>query len=83
MSLLCVFVGVLALYVQPARTWLSTWHEASRTKAEVQRLERRHRALVLEQKALRDARTVEQSARRLGMVRQGERSYVIRGLPAR
>jgi hypothetical protein len=30
---------------------------------------------------LRDPRALEREARRLGMVRQGERAYVIEGLP--
>ncbi|MGH2824907.1 MAG: septum formation initiator family protein [Thermoleophilaceae bacterium] len=32
-------------------------------------------------RALRDPGALEREARRLGMVRQGERAYVIEGLP--
>jgi hypothetical protein len=82
-SLLLVLVGVLALYVQPARNYLSTWNEASRARADVQSLEREHRSLVAQERSLRDPRTVESAARRLGLVRSTERSYVVRGLPSK
>ncbi|MEA2390919.1 MAG: hypothetical protein QOK31_1028 [Solirubrobacteraceae bacterium] len=80
-TLLLVLLGVLALYVQPARNYLSTWNEASRARAGVQRLEREHSRLLSQERSLRDSRTVETAARRLGLVRPTERSFVVRGLP--
>jgi cell division protein FtsB len=80
-ALLFVLLGVLALYVQPARNYLSTWNTASDSRAKLQSLQREHKALLAQRKSLRDPRTLEHSARRLGMVRPTERSYVVRGLP--
>lgn len=80
-ALLLVLLGVLGLYVQPARSYLSTWREASRERAIVRGLERENRSLATEQRALREPLTLEHEARQLGMVRSAERSYVVRGLP--
>jgi cell division protein FtsB len=81
-ALLLLLLVVALLYVGPARTLLSTWQDSSAKHAQVEQLEREHEALLRRAKALRDPRTIEQEARRLGMVRPGERSYVVRGLPA-
>jgi cell division protein FtsB len=80
-SLLCVLVGIVLLYIGPAASWLRTWSEAKHQRAEVARLEKEHRELSARQKALKDPRTLEREARRLGMVRPDERGYVVVGLP--
>lgn len=80
-SLLLLLVAVAALYVQPARSYIETWREADAKQQQVEQLEREHRELVSRVRALRDPRTIEAEARRLGMVRPGERPYVVSGLP--
>jgi len=80
-GLLVVIVGILALYVGPARTYLSTFHEAQAKRAEVQQLKRDNQRLRARRAALGQAGTLEREARRLGMVRPGERAYSVRGLP--
>lgn len=81
-ALLAVFLGVLALYVGPARSYVHTRAEAAERRAEVEALRQENRELRARRAALKDPGALEQEARRLGMVRPGERSYVIRGLPA-
>ena len=44
-------------------------------------LQREHEMLLRRARALRDPRTVQAEARRLGMVKPGERSYVVGNLP--
>lgn len=80
-ALLLLLLVVALLYVGPARTLLSTWQDSNAKQAQVQTLEREHERLLERATALKDPRTVESEARRLGMVRPGERSYVVRGLP--
>lgn len=80
-ALLLVLVGVVALYVQPARSYLSTWQSSHRDRDHVRALEREHAALLDQERSLRDPVTLAREARRLGMVKPGERSYVVRGLP--
>jgi cell division protein FtsB len=80
-ALLATLVIIVFSYVSPARQWIrqsgTAGHqkqELSDLRAEAQRLERRLRAL-------RDPGALEREARRLGMVRVGERAYVIENLP--
>jgi cell division protein FtsB len=70
-ALLVVLLGMLFLYVGPARSYWSTVQEAKhrRTKLRARR------------DALRNPAALEREARRLGMVRPGERSYVVKHLP--
>jgi len=78
-----LFVGLLMLwlYVNPLRTYVSTWQETRTKRGEVSALQREHRALLARQRALKAPSAVETEARRLGMVRKGERAFVVRGLP--
>jgi cell division protein FtsB len=80
-ALLLVLVGVLALYVNPLRSWWSTNQESQQRGAEVAELERENKALRKRRAALKDPRALENEARRLGMVKPGERAYVVEGLP--
>jgi cell division protein FtsB len=81
LALLFVAVLLLYLYINPARTYLSTWQEARNKRDEVAQLQREHKQLVARKHALRSAGSLEVEARRLGMVRADERAYVVRGLP--
>jgi cell division protein FtsB len=47
------------------------------------RLARQNAALLRQEKSLNDPSTIVSEARRLGMVRPGERPYVITGKPSR
>ena len=79
-ALLVVLVLFVFLYVGPARTYVSTWREAKERRAEVSRLRDENRVLRARRAALRDPATLEREARRLGMVRPGERPYIVEGL---
>ena len=80
-ALLIVFAGLLFLYVNPARSYVNTLRESHHRAAQVRALEREHSALKARERALVNPHTVEAEARRLGMVRPGERAFVVRGLP--
>jgi hypothetical protein len=79
-ALLLVGLLVIYLYINPLRTYVSTWQEARTKRAEVAELQRQHDVLVRRQRALRSAGSIETEARRLGMVKRDERAYVVRGL---
>ena len=81
LALLFVLIGLLYLYVGPARSYWTTFHTAKAKKAEVVKLERENTRLRARQKALHQTSTLETEARRLGMVRPGEVPYVVRHLP--
>jgi cell division protein FtsB len=80
-ALLVVLLGMLFLYVGPARSYWSTVQEAKHRRAEVSRLKHENTKLRARRDALRNPAALEREARRLGMVRPGERSYVVKHLP--
>lgn len=82
-ALLFVFVLVLYLYIGPTRTWLATYKEAERKRADVAALKAENEKLRARKSQLRRPGTLEREARRIGMVRAGERAYVVQDLPTR
>jgi cell division protein FtsB len=80
-ALIGVFALVLYLYIGPARTWVSTWLEAKQRRADVAKLREENHKLRARQAALSRPGALEREARRLGMVKAGEKEYVVRGLP--
>lgn len=80
-ALLLLLAMVALAYAGPARSLVSTWRESHVKQAQVQALEHEHEVLLRRAEALRDPRTVETEARRLGMVKPGERPYVVSNLP--
>jgi cell division protein FtsB len=81
-ALIAVFAFVLYLYVGPAVNWVSTYRQAGEKRAEVAALKERHAELVERRRQLRDKRALEREARRLGMVKAGEKAFVVE-LPPR
>lgn len=82
-SLLVVLAVVGGLYVQHALSYLSTRSAADHQFALVRRLTLENALLAKQQQALSNPATIRRDARALGMVRAGERPYVITGLPGR
>jgi cell division protein FtsB len=82
-ALIAVLAFVVYLYIGPAATWVSTYREAGRKRADVAALKEENRRLRERRRELRDPQALEREARRLGMVKAGEKSYVIEGLPRR
>ncbi|MDQ4040642.1 MAG: septum formation initiator family protein [Actinomycetota bacterium] len=80
-ALLVVLAGVLTLYVGPAWSYWETWRESRARNAELTRLEAEHDRLLARRKALREPASLMREARRLGMVRRGERAFVVQDLP--
>jgi cell division protein FtsB len=80
-GLLAVLACMLLLYVNPLRSYVSTWQESHRRAADVTALERESQQLRAKQRALKSPGVVESEARRLGLVKPGERPFVVTGLP--
>jgi cell division protein FtsB len=80
-ALIGVFALVLYLYIGPARTFVSTYLEAKRKRADVAALRAENHRLRARRAALTRPSALEREARRLGMVKAGEKEYVVRGLP--
>ena len=80
-ALLCVLGLVLYLYIGPTRTWFSTWHESKQRATQLHALQTENAKLRARRDELRKPGTLEAEARAQGMVRAGEKGYVVRGLP--
>jgi hypothetical protein len=77
-ALICVFAFVIYLYIGPARTWLSTYGEAKRKRADVAELRAQNERLLERKRQLQRSGAVELEARELGMVKAGEKLFVVR-----
>jgi cell division protein FtsB len=80
-ALLGTLFIILMLYISPAKHWWEQSRTAGAHQQELRELTEENRTLKMRVRTLRDPGTLEREARRLGMVRQGERAYVIEGLP--
>jgi cell division protein FtsB len=80
-ALLITLVVIVLSYLSPARHWLQQSGTAGRQKQELSALKTQKVKLQGRLKALRDPGALEREARHLGMVRVGERAYVIENLP--
>jgi len=76
-----VLAVVIGLYAQHTLSYFSTRSQADQQQAIAQNLARQNAQLVKEEQSLNDPATIVHDARALGMVRPGERAYVITGLP--
>ncbi len=82
MAMLCVLAALLYLYLSAGVSLVSTWKEARGDSAQLAALERQHTALEAKHASLINPSTMMREARRLGMIRPGEQTYVITGLPS-
>jgi cell division protein FtsB len=78
--MLMLIGGVLLLYVGPAHSWYVTWRDAHAKRAEVRALRAENQRLRSRRAELLRPGTLEREARQLGMVRPGERPYIVQGL---
>jgi len=76
-ALLGVFALVLYLYIGPAIRWVETYREAGRQRGQVAELRAENARLRARKAALTAPGALEREARRLGMVKAGERAYIV------
>ncbi len=77
MALLGVLGVILLLYISPAKHWFEQSATARDQTRQLHDLTRENTKLERRVATLKDPAALEAEARRLGMVREGERSYVI------
>ena len=82
-ALLVVLLLIPLLYVSPAKQWVTQSRTANEDSAELKRLEQENHELEARVRSLQAPGALEREARKLGMVRKGERAYVIENLPKR
>ena len=79
--LLGVLFVILLMYVSPLTRWVTQKNTAKEDTAELRQLEATHSDLKAKLESLQSPQAVELRARKLGMVKQGERAFVVSGLP--
>ena len=79
-ALISVLGFVLYLYIGPLASWVATYKEAGHKRSEVAALQAENERLRDRRAGLRDPTALEREARRLGMVKAGEKSYVVEGV---
>jgi cell division protein FtsB len=79
--LLGVLFAILLMYVSPLTRWITQKGTARQDTAGLRRLETTNAELKARLRSLQSPQALELRARALGMVKQGERSFVIENLP--
>ena len=82
-ALLGMLVVILLAYLSPAKHWIEQSRTAGEHRSELNELTADNKRLRSRIRELRSPGALEREARRLGMVREGERPYVIQNLPRR
>jgi cell division protein FtsB len=77
-ALIGVFALVLYLYIGPAVSWVKTYREAGAQRSQVAELRVENQRLKQRKADLSAPGALENEARRLGMVKAGERAYIVK-----
>lgn len=75
-----VLVGLL--YARPLRSYLGTKHELAQRAGDVRALKAEKRELEHQLAEASTPEALQQEARRLGLVRPGERLFIVKGITA-
>jgi cell division protein FtsB len=79
--LLAVLFVIMLMYVSPLTRWVTQKSTAKQDAAELRQLESTNTLLKSQIRSLQSPQALELRARGLGMVKQGERAFVIENLP--
>src|SRR3954451_21217099 len=74
-------LGVLFSYIRPLLGFVGAWQDKRPAATELSALRAEHAQLVKKAGSLDGRDAAQKAPRRLGMVSEGERAYVIKGLP--
>ena len=79
MALLVVLGVILLLYIRPVVHWVQQRGTAAHTRADLRQLQAEHDRLQLRLRSLSGPTAIDRGARSMGMIKPGERAYVIEG----
>lgn len=77
LALLFMLVVIVLLYIRPVAHWIQQRSTAAHSQADLRDMQREHARLEARLRQLSGTGAIEREARRMGMVRRGERPYVI------
>src|SRR4051794_16256911 len=78
-ALLAVLFIILLLYIRPVTHWMQQRSTASHSREELRQLQTERDRLQLRLRSLSGPGAIDRGARSMGMVKPGERAYVIEG----
>jgi cell division protein FtsB len=81
LALLFTLFVIVLLYIRPVAHWVQQRQTAAHSQADLRDMQRERDRLQARLKQLSGPGAVEREARRLGMVRRGERPFVIEQTP--
>jgi cell division protein FtsB len=81
LALLFVLFVILLLYIRPVSHWVQQRSTAAHSRADLRDLQAEHDRLEARLHQLSGPGAVEREARKMGMVRPGERPFVIEQTP--
>ena len=76
-----VFFAIVFSYISPVMNFLDAWRGSHDTDTQLHALRQEHKRLAAKAASLKDPNAEVEEARRLGMVAEGEHSFVVKGLP--
>ena len=76
LALLFTLFVIVLLYIRPVAHWLQQRSTAAHSQADLRDLQREHDRLEARLRRLSGTGAIEREARKMGMVRRGERPYV-------
>ena len=79
-ALVLVLFGVMVSYLNPLVNLVDAWRDSKAGEEKLVELQRENVDLRAQVEQAESSLMLEREARKLGMVRPGERAYVIRGL---
>ena len=74
---------VLLLYISPLHRWITQRNLAAQETQQLSQLQQQNKQLRSHISLLHNPAALEAEARKIGMVRRGEREYVVQNLPRR
>jgi hypothetical protein len=81
LALLFTLFVILLLYIRPVAHWVQQRSTAAHSQADLRDLQREHDRLQARLRQLSGTGAVEREARKMGMVRRGERPFVFGQTP--
>jgi cell division protein FtsB len=81
LALLATLFVIVLLYIRPVAHWVQQRSTAAHSRADLRDLQREHARLEARLHRLSGPGAIEREARKMGMVRRGERPYAIEETP--
>lgn len=77
LALLLILFVIVLLYIRPVTHWLQQRSTAEHSRQDLRDLQAEHDRLEARLKMLNGPGAIERQARKMGMVREGERPYAV------